>query len=594
MGNWVFIAGEVSGSFNGARRLYVYDTVSDIVTIGNNITDTIISTTKLHITENSFYFSPTYYVGTSFIGALQSRLSDIDYFSNSYYISSDSRYGIPLRFNGIDFLPYKNASSSPSYHLMRLYDTGSPVLMYTFSPSPYPVNSIPVLTIVGSTLYAFYTVLGALTTLKWRTSTNGITWSSESSTSSGTFYIDGTLKVSMISGSYGIVTTGFPRTSVFTLNGGTTWTVIGSGAPLTNNGCLATSDGLYIISDNLIYKSTNGTTWTLVYTHTEIINDVVYGDSKYMIVGAVSSLATTTDFVTYTPFTEVDFSYHDVYTAIYTTAVVSVSSGPPILSINSLPTAIVNELYNETIGTTTGGIVPISWSGTVKDSTNVTVFTIVANVISFTPISLGEYTVQVTVTDALLQTDTGVATFSVTTSGGVTALSIVPAIMPDATVNVAYTASVGTAIGGTSPYFWSLISKSWTDAANLSTAGLLTTTFTTDGSENVEVMVTDSSVPALTDSAIVPLQVNVNENTSVISGTLRLDTSLGNFAARTVHLYTYPNGDKVGTTVSDGLTGAWEFNNVAPGDYFVVGVASQSDYETYSRDFDALGAITVI
>jgi hypothetical protein len=80
---------------------------------------------------------------------------------------------------------------------------------------------------------------------------------------------------------------------------------------------------------------------------------------------------------------------------------------------------------------------------------------------------------------------------------------------------------------------------------------------------------------------------------AVIQGTLRLDTSDGVFAARTVYLYNYTTGDKVAQTTSDGATGAWSFTQVAPGDYFVVG-AAQGDDLNIPRDFDALGVITVV
>lgn len=82
-----------------------------------------------------------------------------------------------------------------------------------------------------------------------------------------------------------------------------------------------------------------------------------------------------------------------------------------------------------------------------------------------------------------------------------------------------------------------------------------------------------------------------NTGTGVIQGTLRLDTSLGAFAAREVYLYNYTTGAKVAETLSDATTGVWQFTAVAPGDYFVVGTALKAEADT--RDFDALGVITV-
>jgi hypothetical protein len=81
--------------------------------------------------------------------------------------------------------------------------------------------------------------------------------------------------------------------------------------------------------------------------------------------------------------------------------------------------------------------------------------------------------------------------------------------------------------------------------------------------------------------------------TATIQGTLRLDTSDGAFAARDVYLYNYVNGEKIAETVSDAVTGIWQFTQVAPGEYFVVG-AAQGDDLNIPRDFDALGVITVV
>ena len=82
-----------------------------------------------------------------------------------------------------------------------------------------------------------------------------------------------------------------------------------------------------------------------------------------------------------------------------------------------------------------------------------------------------------------------------------------------------------------------------------------------------------------------------NPSTGVISGTLRLDTSLGAFAARKVYLYSYTTGAKVAEVTSNATTGAWEFTAVAAGSYFVVGASLDSEP---TRDFDAMGVITVI
>lgn len=82
--------------------------------------------------------------------------------------------------------------------------------------------------------------------------------------------------------------------------------------------------------------------------------------------------------------------------------------------------------------------------------------------------------------------------------------------------------------------------------------------------------------------------------TGEISGTLRLDSEAGAFAARAVYLYNYSTGALVAATTSNETTGEWSFTTLPAGDYFVVGAATVDDYTTYSRDFDALGVITVV
>lgn len=103
----------------------------------------------------------------------------------------------------------------------------------------------------------------------------------------------------------------------------------------------------------------------------------------------------------------------------------------------------------------------------------------------------------------------------------------------------------------------------------------------------------EATISATTNSDTVSIQSTVNSADGVIQGTLKLDNASGSFAARPVILYTYPGGVKVAETTSDGTTGAWEFTQVSPGDYFVVGLPSAEDSETYNRDFDADGIITV-
>lgn len=156
-----------------------------------------------------------------------------------------------------------------------------------------------------------------------------------------------------------------------------------------------------------------------------------------------------------------------------------------------------------------------------------------------------------------------------------------------------------TATGGVPPYRWGISSSS--SAINWltvnSTTGALAGTFNnpsaTPGYTNTFlVTVTDTSIPPKSDMATLSFVLGESPYTATIQGTLRLDTSTGAFAARKVYLYNYTTGAKVAETTSNGTTGAWEFTAVAPGEYFVVGVA-QGDDLNIPRDFDAMGVITV-
>jgi hypothetical protein len=142
--------------------------------------------------------------------------------------------------------------------------------------------------------------------------------------------------------------------------------------------------------------------------------------------------------------------------------------------------------------------------------------------------------------------------------------------------------------GGTPPYTWGVSddSPSW---LSITPSGVLSGTPIAAGTFSATVQVTDSAGPQGVATNTFDLVIAYG---AIIQGTLRLDTSDGPFAARKVYLYDYTTGAKVAETTSDGTTGVWQFAQVAPGEYFVVG-AAQGDDLNIPRDFDALGVITV-
>jgi hypothetical protein len=179
------------------------------------------------------------------------------------------------------------------------------------------------------------------TTLQYITSTNGVSWSAPTALSGTAF---NNFKVALYGDTYGASYNGIGLFQ-FTSNGGATWAGA-SGTPAINTGTpfygvWATALGVLTAVGNRLYKTTNGTTWTDLGTVLggDYIHDIAFGNSMYMVVGSGGVAKTTTDFVTFTPFTGVDFAYHDIYGVIYTADTVSGASGTPITGFVRLDTS---------------------------------------------------------------------------------------------------------------------------------------------------------------------------------------------------------------------------------------------------------------
>jgi len=87
-------------------------------------------------------------------------------------------------------------------------------------------------------------------------------------------------------------------------------------------------------------------------------------------------------------------------------------------------------------------------------------------------------------------------------------LSITTTSLPAGTVKVAYSASLA-AIGGKTPYSWSIISGSLPLGLSISSAGVISGTPTSAGTFNFTIIVRDSSSPAQT--AQKPLSIRVEK-----------------------------------------------------------------------------------
>lgn len=200
-----------------------------------------------------------------------------------------------------------------------------------------------------------------------------------------------------------------------------------------------------------------------------------------------------------------------------------INPAPLTLTTSTLPSGTVGVPYNATIGVS-GGISPYSCtitSGTLPDGLSISGCTV-----SGTPTSAGSSTVTVKVTDSEspTQSTTGPETIVINPA----ALTLTNSL-PDGTVGIAYSATIG-ASGGTTPYNCSI--SSGTLPAGLSLSGCtISGTPTTPGSSNITVTVTDSSNPTKTVSG--PETITINP-----SGTLSLNATLPNATVGVPYSYT--------------------------------------------------------
>lgn len=171
------------------------------------------------------------------------------------------------------------------------------------------------------------------------------------------------------------------------------------------------------------------------------------------------------------------------------------------LTITNLPGATVGVPYTGTIGVS-GGTAP--YNCTIIAGTLPAGLTLTGCTVSGTPTTAGTSTLTVKVTDSSnpTQTTTGPVTLVVSPA----ALTLTISSLPNGTVGVPYTATIGVS-GGTSPYACSVTAG--TLPAGLTLTGCTVSgTPTTAGTANLTVHVTDSSSPQQSTSGPVSLTIN--------------------------------------------------------------------------------------
>jgi len=172
------------------------------------------------------------------------------------------------------------------------------------------------------------------------------------------------------------------------------------------------------------------------------------------------------------------------------TAQFSITVVPPLsITTTSLPGATLDVPYSASL-TATGGATPYSWSLT-SGALPLGLSLSATGAISGTPTGNGNFSFIVQVADAESTPQVVTAQLSLTVSSP---FSITTTTVFNGTVNTPYTANL-TAIGGVTPYSWSLASGSLPTGLSLSSAGAITGTPSVQGVFDFTVQADDAESP---------------------------------------------------------------------------------------------------
>ena len=167
-----------------------------------------------------------------------------------------------------------------------------------------------------------------------------------------------------------------------------------------------------------------------------------------------------------------------------------------------LPNGTVGVAYSSTIGVT-GGTGP--YSCTITSGTLQAGLTLGANcLVSGTPTVSGSVSLGVKATDSSNPTLTTTGTVGLTINPA--PLSITTGMLPNGTVGVAYSSTIGVT-GGTGPYSCTITSGTLQAGLSLGANCLVSGTPTVSGSVSLGVKATDSSNPTLTTTGMVGLTI---------------------------------------------------------------------------------------
>jgi hypothetical protein len=172
---------------------------------------------------------------------------------------------------------------------------------------------------------------------------------------------------------------------------------------------------------------------------------------------------------------------------------------PLTVVTTSLAQGTQNTIYSAMLAAT-GGITPYTWSISTGSLPNGLSLNSGTGAITGTPIGVGTSNFTVQVADSQSPPATATGQLSITIAPAVP-LSITTTSLPSGTAGSPYNATVA-AIGGVTPYTWSVISGKMPDGLTLnSSTGAITGTPQNVGTSNLTFQVTDSETPPVTATA---------------------------------------------------------------------------------------------
>jgi hypothetical protein len=197
----------------------------------------------------------------------------------------------------------------------------------------------------------------------------------------------------------------------------------------------------------------------------------------------------------------VSVTLHDSVGATATQNYSIVINPPPSIGTSALPSWTINQDYgsSNTTMSGSGGLTPYNWSdgGTLPPGLTVNPNT---GSITGTPNTVGNYTVIMTLTDAVGVQATKSFTVAINPSPSITTTSL-----PDGEVNASYSASTA-ATSGTTPYKWTISSGLPPGLGINLNKGVISGSPTLSGSFPMKIVVTDAA--GATNSVTISININ--------------------------------------------------------------------------------------